>query len=73
MVELLDDALGDLSGGDIEIVLHGNIHLRPGGLDVPRQARTTVQRLPKGVQSRDCNIERSLLLGLLNDLIDTGA
>ena len=58
---------------NIDVGLYGDIHLRAGGLEVPRQSGKTVQRLSNGVQSRDRNIERSFLLGLLDNLIDAGA
>ena len=72
MVERLNEAFSDLNGADIYVVLYGDIHLRAGGLEVPRQSGKTVQRLSNGVQSRDRNIERSFLLSLLDNLIDAG-
>jgi hypothetical protein len=73
MIELLNETLGDLHRTDVDGVLYGDIHLRAGGLEVPRQSGKTVQRLSNGVQSRDRNIERSFLLSLLNNLINAGA
>ena len=72
MVELLNEPFGDMPCVNIDVGLYGDIHLRAGGLEVPRQSGKTVQRLSNGVQSRDRNVERSLLLGLLNNLIDAG-
>jgi hypothetical protein len=72
MIELLNEPLSDLNGADIYVVLYGDIHLRTGGLEVPRQSGKTVQRLSNGVQPRDRNIERSFLLSLLDNLIDAG-
>ena len=73
MVELLNEPFGDMPCVNIDVGLYGDIHLRAGGLEVPRQSGKTVQRLSNGVQSRDRNIERSLLLGLRNNLINAGA
>ena len=73
MIERLNETFGDLHRVDIDVGLYGDIHLRAGGLEVPRQSGKTVQRLSNGVQSRDRNIERSFLLSLLDNLIDAGA
>ena len=45
MVELLNEPFGDMHRVDVNGVLYGNIHLRAGGLEVPRQSGKTVQRL----------------------------
>ena len=45
MVELLNDAFSDLPRPDIDVGLHGDIHLRTCGLEVPRQSGQTVERL----------------------------
>src|SRR6476661_6477797 len=42
MVELLNEPFSDLCRPNIDVGLHGNIHLRPGGLEVPRQSGKTV-------------------------------
>jgi len=42
MVELLDEPFGDLGRPNVGVGLNGNIHLRPGGLEVPRESRKTV-------------------------------
>ena len=42
MVELLNEPFGDLPCVNIDVGLHGNIHLRAGGLEVPRQSGKTV-------------------------------
>ena len=44
MVELLNEPFGDLhrTNIDIDIGLNGHIHLRAGGLEVPRQSGKTV-------------------------------
>ena len=73
MVELLNEPFGDMPCVNIDVGLYGDIHLRAGGLEVPRQSGKTVQRLSNGVRSGDRNIERSFLLGLRNNLIDAGA
>src|SRR4249919_383216 len=72
MVELLNEPFGDMPCVNIDVGLYGDIHLRAGGLEVPRQSGKTVQRLSNGVQPRDRNIERSFLLSLLDNLIDAG-
>ena len=42
MVELLNEPLGNLHRPNIDVGLHGHIHLCAGGLEVPRQAGKTV-------------------------------
>jgi len=42
MVELLNEPFGDLGRPNVDVGLNGNIHLRPGGLEVPRESRKTV-------------------------------
>ena len=42
VIERLDQAIGNLTGADTHIGLYGDIHLRTGGLEVPRQAGKTV-------------------------------
>ena len=39
---------------------------------VPRQSRKAIERMSDRVESRDRNLERALLLGLRDDLIDPG-
>ena len=38
VIERLDQTLSDLHRVDVNGVLYGDIHLRPGGLEVPRQS-----------------------------------
>ena len=73
MVERLNEPFGDMPCVNIDVGLYGDIHLRAGGLEVPRQSGKTVQRLSNGVQPRDRNVERSFLLSLLDNLIDASA
>ena len=42
MVELLNEPFGDLPRSNIDVGLYGHIHLRTGGLEVPRQSGKTV-------------------------------
>ncbi len=42
MIELLNEPLSDLHRPNIDVGLNGDIHLRPGGLEVPRQSGKTV-------------------------------
>ena len=42
MVEFLNEPFGDLPRPNIDVGLHGDIHLRTGGLEVPRQSGKTV-------------------------------
>ena len=72
MVKFLNEPFGDLLRPNINVGLYGDIHLRAGGLEVSPQSGKTVQRLSNGVQSRDRNVKRLLLLGLLDNLIDAG-
>ena len=45
MVELLNEPLGDLPRLNIDVGLYGDVHLRIGGLEVPRQSGQTVECL----------------------------
>jgi hypothetical protein len=45
MVEFLNEPLSDLPRPDIDVGLYGDVHLRPGGLEVPRQSGKTVECL----------------------------
>jgi hypothetical protein len=42
MVEFLNEPFGDLQCPNIDVGLNGHIHLRTGGLEVPRQSGKTV-------------------------------
>jgi hypothetical protein len=42
MVEVLNEPFGDLRRANIDVGLHGHVHLRTGGLVVPRQSGKTV-------------------------------
>ena len=42
MIERLGETLSDLNEADIDRALHGDVHLRAGGLEVTRQSRQTV-------------------------------
>ena len=42
MVEFLNEPFGDLHRANIDVGLNGDIHLRTGGLEVPRQSGKTV-------------------------------
>ena len=42
MVELLNEPLGNLHRLNIDVGLYGHIHLRTGGLEVPRQSGKTI-------------------------------
>jgi hypothetical protein len=42
MVKSLDQAFSGLCYLDTDVGLYGDVHLRTGGLEVPRQSRKTV-------------------------------
>ena len=42
MVEFLNELFGDLHCPNIDVGLYSHIHLRTGGLEVPRQSGKTV-------------------------------
>ena len=49
MVEVFDEAFGDLREIDIDVRLHGNIDLRAGGM--PSQSRLAIEGLPDGIET----------------------